>query len=195
LQKRKLIVHLLTNENNILIAELNCVSFQFRISRVSVIYITAVLKESIRRDIYRAMYSLITGSITDSQDPVRTITVWNHSAFPQIVNLSKTDFPIIVYDKPTIDTEPFTYGKVKVNWNMDIIVYTAGDKAAEKNNTLTDEIYEIFNGAVTSNLRNDKQLHDSEIVTEDTDVLTIEGIKTHETIITFGGFFVHNLGT
>lgn len=152
----------------------------------------ATSKSYLRRDFYRAIYGLITTYITDTQSPARAVTSWCFSAFPDKDELDTDDFPIVIFDKPIITSDQWTLTKHEISFEMNITVYTAGNKAAEYNNTLTDQIYSIFDTYGYSDLRNDKKLYNVEITGETEDVVLFQGIKVHLDVMTISGRFRHS---
>lgn len=156
----------------------------------------AVSKNNIARDVYRAMYSTVTNSITDMQSTARAVNRWCFSSWPDITQLDKDDFPIIIFDKPTIISDRFTITRADVTWNMMISVYTAGtsatgDKAAEQCDRLADQIYQIVNDAKFSTFRNTYNLYNVVVNAEDSGEIMIQRIKSHVKNIIYSGKFRH----
>jgi len=140
---------------------------------------TAVSKEHIARDVYRAIYTLISQNVTDLQNPARPASQWIFAAWPENLGADKDDYPIIVIEKPEFKTEKWTLTKHNVSISVDITVFNAGNKAAEGADNLCDEIANIILNNKYSDLRNDKRLYNTQITRIDSDTVIHRGIKVH----------------
>ena len=149
----------------------------------------AIDKDHIARDVYRAFYTLVTGSITDTQTTPRAVSSWCFSSFPDKNKLDKDDFPIVIFDKPTFTTENWTITKNNANTSMVITVYMAGNKAAENCDNMADQVFHIISDAKYSSLRNSTGLYNIEVVRMDADVVMIGEIKIHTKIIEISGVY------
>ena len=95
---------------------------------------SAISKSTIIQKIWENFYDQLVENVTSvsiTGSTTVTIQTWTNS-FPDKELDTKSDYPILVVNSPTINWENFTFRKKQVNGNIVIDIYTTQSESADK---------------------------------------------------------------
>ncbi len=143
---------------------------------------TSVAKSTIVENIWKNFYDrikaqVITTTITGSV----TVTVQNYiSSFPDQMLDTKSNYPILVINDPTIPTIPLTAGKTLVDGTIEVEIYTTQAESASKFMSQIIDSIETYKGDLA-----EVKLKNVDVLDTTQDSATRGQIKLHNRSVVF----------
>lgn len=143
---------------------------------------TNITKSTLMSTIWQNFYDRMEAEVTTvSITGVGTVTIQNYvSSFPEKKIDTKSDYPFLVVEPPTLSTESLTFGKETVKGNITIEIYTTQAESADKFLTQILDKIETYKGDLAGvGIQN---LH---VDSTDSDSAQRQQIKLHVRRVTF----------
>ena len=139
-------------------------------------------KSSIIENVWKEFYDRVKSQITSvSITGSTTITVQNYvSSFPDQLVDSKSDYPILVIETPSVNVDSFTLGKDKFKGTINIEIYTNQSESADKFLSKIIDSIETYKYTLRGN-----GLSMVKLESTDTDMVSRPKIKVHMRRATF----------
>lgn len=149
-----------------------------------------VSKDTLSRDIYRAIITLLKNGLSDTQSSTRSTNSWVLSSFPDKDNLNRDDFPIVTVDKAEFNTLNKTLTKTRAMVTLRICVFSAGPSAASDCDGIADQVFHILNDAKYTTLRDSNDIYNFEVANITGNVDLYGSLKIHSKLITYNMDYV-----
>lgn len=143
---------------------------------------TEISKATIVENIWKNFFDRVKDQVTSvSITGLVTVTVQNYvSSFPDKLIDSKSDYPILVVETPSLGVESFTIGKDKVEGTISLSIYTNQGESADKFLSKIIDSIETYKHSLR-----EAGLSLVKLDSTDTDMVKRDAIKVHMRQATF----------
>lgn len=147
-----------------------------------------IQKSSMINNIWKNFYDRLNSDVQGESVSVRgtSITLSNRptASFPDQEIDTKSTYPLLVIETPSISTDRFTLSKTQVEGTITIEIYTNQGEAADKFMDKIIDSIETYKGDLA-----DAGLHNIQIDSTDSDMVQRGEIKIHMRSVTFSFVF------
>ena len=138
-------------------------------------------KSSIIENIWKTFFDRVKAQVTSVEITSGTITVQNYvSSFPDQLIDSKSDYPILVVETPSLSGDFFTMTKDKIDASISIAIYTTQAESVDKFLSKIIDTIETYKHTLRESGLSLVQLDNT-----DSDMVKRDAIKIHMRQATF----------
>ncbi len=147
-----------------------------------------VTKENLISNIWKNFYDRLNSQVvntskTDTAGNSITLTKIS-SSFPDKAFETKSNYPILIVDTPTLSSESFTLGKTQVTGTIDCEIYTNQAEIADSFVDAIINAIETGKGTLA-----DSGLHNVQVESTNSDMVERNSIKIHMRRVSFSFIF------